>query len=831
MRHVYPALGIALAYVIVGRLSLLLAIPPGFASPVWPAAGIALAAALIWGLRVLPGVALGSYVVNLMAGIMGGAPDIWAATPVAAGIGLGATLQTAIGAIILRQLLPDTKWQLESPREIALLVLVGGPLASMTNALIGPSILQYYGLMTAEAWGANVFTWWVGDAIGAIVSTPVALLLLSRAGVSRSRKAAVAIPMFMIFVGVIAAFSTARHYGVDRARMAFEQLAATHHFTLVEHLEDMDRLLLAMDGLFSAREDASRDEFRIFARRAFSRYDGIQALEWVPRVPAAERAAYEAGARADGLVDYSFKHIENGVAQEAPDLPAYYPVHYVEPLAGNELALGLVSSSSAPSRQATIDAARDSGEMVIAEPVRLVQETGAQAGLLLFSPVYRGGDVPAELDERRARLIGVTEAVFRMEDFLNSVLPEVGHSYQMHIRDLGASVDRWDIFGEAAAPDPLAVEYLLEFGGRQWQITFSPTPTFHSMRADWTSWLVLTTGLLLVSMLGLVLMQMSAQTDFIARMVDEKTYKLAALSRQLSSVLNNAGDGILSADVHGANLSLNASALRLLGYEPDEAATINLADILEPIGGDSATSDDASAMHPLALPVIGQRGRFRRKDGGEFIAEYSSEPIRDDSAEGAGVVVVFRDITTRIAAEQSLQTANEATDQALRDLAVQEARFRTLVGNIPGAVYRCDFDENVTMRYLSDFIEEITGYPASEFIGDPARSYASIIHPDDRTDVTQALRMGVAGSGYFVAQYRIMRRDGGERWVFERGHVVKNPDGEIDHLDGFIHDITDRQLAAAERERLISDLSDANEELGRCGLYPAPGEPSCRQYR
>jgi PAS domain S-box-containing protein len=812
MRHVYPAVGVALAYLIVGRLSLLLAIPPGFASPVWPAAGIALAGVLVWGMRALPGVAIGSFAVNLVAGLtVGGAPDFLAATPVAVGVAAGATLQTAFAVVLLRRFLPVTSWHLESGREIGLLVLIGGPVSALVNALIGPTVLQAAGLIEGPAFGVNVFTWWVGDAIGAIVIAPVALLLLSSEGVSRARKAAVALPMLMIFIGAIAAFTTTRHYGVENARTAFDRLATNHQFTLVKHLGDLERLLLAMDGLFSAQPDTGREEFHRFTERAFEGFEGIQALEWVPRVPEAQRAAYEARAHADGLADFRFKHIADGVVEEPASMAEYFPVYYVEPMAGNEPALGLVSSSTAPSRQATIDAARDDGGFVIAEPVRLVQETGAQAGLLLFSPVYRSGGVPETLEGRRENLLGVTEAVVRMGDFLNSVLPAVGSDYDLHIRDTNASMDRWDVYGSQPAPNLLAVRYSIEVGGRAWAVTFTPTAQFYGQRMDWTSWIVLTTGLLMVSLLGVVLLHMTARTDIIGRMVDAKTDELSALSKQLRSVLNNAGDGIVSADSSGGNLVVNASAIRLLGYEGDDLAGVAITDLVEPLVGQAANTATSGA----SLPNEAQRGRFRHKDGTAFIGEYTKSAVYDDAGVPSGVVIVFRDITARVDAEMRVREATQKTDRALRELRQQEERFRTLVGNIPGAVYRCDADDDWTMRYLSDFIEQITGYPAAEFVDSKARTFFSIIHPDDVGEVQRAVAEGVNGSGYFVAQYRIACKNGEERWVFERGHALKDESGQVKHLDGFILDITDRQAAVTERERLISDLSDANEELGR----------------
>ena len=72
-----------------------------------------------------------------------------------------------------------------------------------------------------------------------------------------------------------------------------------------------------------------------------------------------------------------------------------------------------------------------------------------------------------------------------------------------------------------------------------------------------------------------------------------------------------------------------------------------------------------------------------------------------------------------------------------------EALLRSLVDNIPGALYRCACDFDWTMEWLSDEIEEITGYPASDFIGSKVRTFASIEHPDDHEYVARSVMESV----------------------------------------------------------------------------------------
>jgi len=94
---------LALIYCLVGRISLLLAIPPGYATAIFPPTGIALAAILIWGNKLLPGVFLGSYILNAIIGMGDGGAVTSVTALVAIGIASGATLQTLFGAWLIRR--------------------------------------------------------------------------------------------------------------------------------------------------------------------------------------------------------------------------------------------------------------------------------------------------------------------------------------------------------------------------------------------------------------------------------------------------------------------------------------------------------------------------------------------------------------------------------------------------------------------------------------------------------------------------------------------------------------------------------------------------------
>jgi diguanylate cyclase (GGDEF)-like protein/PAS domain S-box-containing protein len=139
--------------------------------------------------------------------------------------------------------------------------------------------------------------------------------------------------------------------------------------------------------------------------------------------------------------------------------------------------------------------------------------------------------------------------------------------------------------------------------------------------------------------------------------------------------------------------------------------------------------------------------------------------------------------------------------QALEELRLSEERFRTLLLNIPGAIYRCAAKSNWDMEFISDNIETMSGYPASDFIASRVRTFASIIHAEDWQAVEQVVDEALGRREPFILEYRIVRADGGVAWVYEKGQGVFGAEGEVLWLDGAIFDITERKLLQEELAR------------------------------
>lgn len=156
--------------------------------------------------------------------------------------------------------------------------------------------------------------------------------------------------------------------------------------------------------------------------------------------------------------------------------------------------------------------------------------------------------------------------------------------------------------------------------------------------------------------------------------------------------------------------------------------------------------------------------------------------------------------------------ANRSLRRSQAELASREEDFRTLANNVPGALYRCALDRDWTVKYISENIFDISGYPAADFI-EHRRHYASIIHPDDVETVDREVNAKVGDRQPFVLQYRIVRADGRTGWVLEHGCGHYGADGKVEWLDGIFFDITAAKEAEAKLHQASMVLSQTAEGI------------------
>ena len=194
------------SYVIAGRLELFLAVPPGYATPIFMPAGIAVGATFLAGATTLPAIFVGSLLLNIWVGYSkaGHLDAIQIAAAIA--IASASATQAAVGGAALRRLVgyPAT---FDTPRQLVS-YLIATPLICVTSATFSVYGLWALGIVRPDGFLNNWLDWWAGDSLGVLVALPLMLMFFGEPRpLWQYRRARVAVPIVSIFAIFVAIFS------------------------------------------------------------------------------------------------------------------------------------------------------------------------------------------------------------------------------------------------------------------------------------------------------------------------------------------------------------------------------------------------------------------------------------------------------------------------------------------------------------------------------------------------------------------------------------------------------------------------------------------------
>ena len=422
------------------------------------------------------------------------------------------------------------------------------------------------------------------------------------------------------------------------------------------------------------RRTVGRDEFRAFVQPALARYQSIKAIEWIPRVNASERRAYEDQARREGYAGFQItERGADGAMRPAAERAEYFPVYIVEPLLGNERALGFDLASNV-TRLAALERARDSGEMQASGRITLVQETGDQAGLLIFAPVYRNGAPRATIEQRRENLLGFVLSVFRIGDMIGAALRDGGIgpglaptlAIDLHVYDQdGAPVSRLlyatdaaeggDLTVHETAPrEGLRLNQSVTVAGRRWSVTATHLGPDFDGGGVLAPWMVVVIGLAFTVLVATYLAFHLNRARAIQRLVDQRTAEVRAGNAALreseartQTVLDTAADGIVTLDHRGIIEAYNPASESIFGHTAAEATGHPLSLLMPPLAEALERNGASGAVEERLLAIAGDRRETtgRHKDGEQFPVEPTVSEMPLDA--GRKFTGWIRDITDR----------------------------------------------------------------------------------------------------------------------------------------------------------------------------------------
>jgi PAS domain S-box-containing protein len=671
------ALSLALtwaAYLLAGLLALQLAIPPSYASPLYPSAGIALACVLVYGWRVVPGVVLGAFCVNLTLSAQRGNLE-FSALGLPALIALGAALQAWLGAVLVRRFArhPDT---LAEPRDIAVLFGLGALAACTLGASIATTGLIVTGTVPAAEALITWFTWWVGDSLGALIAAPVMLTLIGRPRSDWApRRFTVGLTLALLTTMMALAIAQVARWDDERVENAFARDTTNLTSTVAAQLQEPLRALEALHGVFIASNDVDRDEMRR-ASIAWLASGTLQAMGWYERVPRSQLAAYEARVRSeDGLPQYRvFDRNDTGGAA-APAGDEVFAMRYIEPVAGNAAALG-VNALSIPAARNAIELAIRSDRPAATAGFRLTQQDGGgdATGVVIYQAIYRGN--PTTAQERVEAVMGIVFVTLRLDKQLEVLGGQFPHYLGLCIVDTDALSPRRRLAGptgcETAAPGMLHVR-ALAFAGRQWDLrAYAPRSAVPEARIT-NAWLFSLVGLLGAAMLGALLLTVTGRTRRIEAAVRERTAALeaevhereraqAALrdsEQRFRNILNTVPIGVIYTDLRGNVKQTNPRFCELTGYSEEELQAMTAAQYTHP--DDFAEDVDLSArLVQGEIPMYRRHKRYLTKDGRTVWVQSTVTLLRDEAGQPRRIVGVVEDITEHL----RLQDAEKARDLA-----------------------------------------------------------------------------------------------------------------------------------------------------------------------
>jgi len=276
-------------------------------------------------------------------------------------------------------------------------------------------------------------------------------------------------------------------------------------------------LLRTTAGMFTSQREISPKEFAAFVATIDvpRNYPGMRGLGFSLRVPEGQLDAVEADQRRSGRKN--FRIYPSGAGEQ-------HAIVLLEPEdSRNRIAFGF-NMHSEPTRREAMDRARDTGQPALSGRVRLVQEgpQGSQPGILMYFPVYRGGD-PGNATARRQQLVGFVYSPFRAGDLISSVA-DVEPGLSISVYD-GRALDTERLLysntPERHAPEARGRTVRLEFQGRPWLIQYFTTPQFTQSSAVGLVAYIPVVGLLLSLLLGALSLAQSRTNRALVEQTEE----------------------------------------------------------------------------------------------------------------------------------------------------------------------------------------------------------------------------------------------------------------------------------------------------------------------
>tara|TARA_R110002126_G_scaffold13118_7_gene57266 strand:- start:174109 stop:176820 length:2712 start_codon:yes stop_codon:yes gene_type:complete len=675
-QYIFCGVMITLLYYLSGRAGLLLVVPPSQSAVIWPAAGVALAILMLKGIKFAPFIFFGAIGTSLYH------YDVidTQALVISSSIGIGAAAQAVIGCLLVRQFvrLPTA---IEDIKDALSIIFLGGFVACLINAFWANFILYAAGFISESSLPENIFMWWVGDVFGILIFAPIFLLLFtprdSDIVVSRARCLTISISLIMVLAAVIYVFMVTKQYEYKKRGEAFERDAFNIASILHREVSSSMDVLLANERFVISSEYISVEEFKTFTERFLYDDRGLYGLSWVPRVDGPKRAEFVRSLRVQGYDDFDImRRTAMGKMAVSEPREVYFPISYIVPYEKNKRAHGFdvygVDPVAGSTRIKLLDKARDTGKVVATSMFSIVQAE-QQNGFIMYYPVYSQDVRTASVAERRLHLIGYCNGIFTFPQLMGATREAAGEQgMDIVLSDITDGKDvaqtlydsRSHDYKEAKVTPSLLKQQLTtsheyQVAGRAWRLDF--IQKVESIDVDgWLIWLVFSGGLACAGFVNLFMFMVTARTEVVQRLVDNKTKEIENSKAFLELIMRNNPDFIFVKDEKLRIVEANSAYINT--YPEDQRETV--------IG---SSSDEGFSAEDHAEFTALDRKAFR--EGYSEIIENITFPdgiertlqtqkIRFENAYGQKYILgISRDVTEREKLIRELSDTNAELEE------------------------------------------------------------------------------------------------------------------------------------------------------------------------
>ncbi|MCK5292381.1 MAG: PAS domain S-box protein [Thermoplasmata archaeon] len=263
---------------------------------------------------------------------------------------------------------------------------------------------------------------------------------------------------------------------------------------------------------------------------------------------------------------------------------------------------------------------------------------------------------------------------------------------------------------------------------------------------------------------------------------------------ELRNVIDSSPDATTVTDLDGTVIACNQAALDAYGFSTkEELIGKNAAEFISHKDRHRAMENLRNAVEDGSVKNV--ECTLLRKDGGEFLGEFSTRGIHDPSGNPISVVAVTKDISTRKRAEEALKKSEE--------------HFRLLAENATDIIWTADAGGQFT--YVSPSIEDMLGYVAEDFVN---ATWQDLMGTSSIEIITKALEDGIDRGNFnpdedpksVTLELELYHRNGSKVWTETEGSFLRNEAGELEGILGVTRNIT-------ERKEMIDDLERNNKEL------------------